>query len=126
MSARDQIKAVLALAGPDKVTLPVTYDGVTEDYTFRVLSVIDLDKLRAGSIGAKGTFDPNRAAGNNARWVAACLLDENGNKLADYQDIIGTPGTDAKGWPPYFVDALGAAARKANKADVTVEEQEKN
>lgn len=117
MSVRDQIKAVLAAAGPEKVTLHVTYDGATEDYTFRVLGVIDLDKLRAGSIGAKGTFDPNRAAGNNARWVAACLVDESDGKF-DFNDVVT--------WPPYFVDALGAAARKANKADVTVEEQEKN
>lgn len=133
MSIRDQINAAVAGFDPNGIiTLPVTWtptvrgedgkvvDGspLTQDYRFRTLPVLELDALRAGGIGPKGTFDPKKAAGNNARWVAACLVDDDGSRF-EYDAIT-------VGWPPRLVDALAAAARVANGSEVKQEDVEKN
>lgn len=107
---------IVSNKGPDRVTVPIAYEGETEDYTFRVLPFIELDKLRVAPFGPRG-MDPAKMVGNNVRWIVATLVDDDGSAFhADFVETL----------PTNLIDKLADAARKANRVDETVETAAKN
>ena len=75
-------------------------------FPFKRLSFYELDSLRLHSVNSKGVFDPALHAGNNARFVAATLMDEEGNPAETEQSV--------NMWPAWMVEAFHDAAQRVN------------
>lgn len=103
------IAALLAAATPAKLIeeVEVTINGVTQKVNVKHLNFIETDMLRVAGFGNTGTFDAQKFAGNNARWVALGVVDEFGQPVDTYENICL--------WPPVMVDELSTAVDKVNK-----------
>lgn len=126
-NVQQRIADLITKAGPPtKQELVYTGTKGEKDYqehglfTFRRLTFQEMDKLRLHSMNGEGKFDPNLHAGNNARLVAATLVDdETGDAVYKPEDIYD--------WPPYLVDAFASASNRASSNTVTAaKEVEKN
>lgn len=120
------IAAILANAGPVIQAEPVHFgdeklaDGAPNPsyrdlgvFNFRRLSFYEVDKLRLESVGAFGVFDPAKHAGNNGRFIAATLVDENGNASVTKEEVYL--------WPTWMVSAFFDAAQRANSVQANAD-----
>jgi len=90
------------------------------EFTFRRLNYKELDGLRLNSLNNKGEFDRGLFAGNNARFVAATLVDDDTlQPVYDFDSV--------NEWPGGMVDAFAAAGNRVNVTTVAAaKEVEKN
>lgn len=130
-STTQRITALLAAAGPS-IREELVFsgekneDGTPKDgykeyglFSFKRLSFFELDNLRLHSVNFKGQFDPKLHAGNNARIVAATLVDEDGN--------LSMPVASINLWPGAMVDAFANASNRVNgTAPNAIEDAAKN
>lgn len=100
-------KEVTLGAKKDKDGKAIPGTGKTKTFRFKRLGFLEFDALRVRSIGRDGRFDPDRHAGNNARLVAATLVDIETNEAVASLDEI-------EQWKPSLVDALAVAANEVN------------
>lgn len=107
MSMSNAISRMLAVAGPLIVARSIEFGGMREDFFFRRLPFIEADRLRVAVIGDNGKFDGDKFVGNNARLVAASLVDEEGKQLATFDEVCL--------WPTELVDKLAEAANEVNR-----------
>lgn len=114
---RARITDLITKAGPPiKEELVYVGEKGKDDYAelgvfkFKRLTFEEMDLLRLHSLNEKGQFDANRYAGNNARQVAATLIDDDGAQLG-FDEI--------NQWPGYMVDAFSAASNRANSNTIT-------
>lgn len=91
-------------------TREVTVNGITETFTFKRLPYLEVDKLRLAGSSDTGAFDPQRFAGNNGRWVAATLVDEESHDLLCTVEEVAF-------WDTALVDALASAATDVNSVN---------
>lgn len=89
----------------------ITLNGEKFTFTFRRLPYIEVDRLRLRATNEKGQFDADRYAGNNGRWVAACLVDSQTHlQLVTEEEV--------KLFDTQLVDALAEAATQANAVNL--------
>lgn len=101
-----QIHEMIDAAGPLVAKETVEFAGKKHEFHFRRLPFIEADRLRVSVIGGDGKFDGEKFAGNNARLVAATLVDGIGNSVASYDEVCL--------WPVGLVDKMAEAANKVN------------
>lgn len=128
MTLQDRISAILSRIGaPTRKELVHTGEKTIQkngsavenpayveygEFTFRRLTYKELDSLRLNSLNAKGEFDREAFAGNNARFVAATLVDDDTlQPIYDFATI--------NDWPGDMVDAFAAAGNRVNVTTVT-------
>lgn len=120
MNSINDIQALLDSCGPafdekdvtlhaklDNMGQPIPGTGITRRFCFKRLSFQEADSIRTHNIGPDGLFDPVRFNGNNARVVAATLVDKNTHApVADVEEVLL--------WRTAVVDALARAANEVN------------
>lgn len=121
MNALAKIQNLTNALGPSQQEKPVTIGqvkdkdgnvtspGVTEKFWFRRLPFLIADEIRVRALGPDGKFSAALFAGNNARIVAAALINDDGSQVAPYETVCG--------WDPVLVDALAAVANDMNNME---------
>lgn len=63
----------------------VEVDG--EKFRVRSLNDLEMSKLNVANMDDSGGFDVSKVSGNNARWIIACVVDQDGNQLFTEADL---------------------------------------
>lgn len=120
MNTIANIQALLDFCGPNFEKRPVTIGakldadgnpikgtGITREFFFKRLSSLEADALRTHALGADGKVDRERFKGNNARTVAACVVDAD-----TFQPLFTIE--EVESWKAPVVDAMALVANEVN------------
>lgn len=91
-------------------TREVKVGDTVETFTFKRLPYLEVDRLRLAGSNDTGGFDPKKFAGNNGRWVAATLVDDETHEPLCTVDEVAM-------WDTSVVDALASAATDVNSVN---------